>query len=290
MKQTHRQIINNKNKFAKFAGEVYQIWISEKPAQFAAGLAYYAVFSFVPVIYLVFTISDLIFARLSVSSWFYGEVRTLLGDEVASYIQNGVTILAERTSGDTTLASLIGIVAFLLSASLIFTQLQHALNSIWHVPPPSKGATRAAIRNRILAFIMLLGVSLLLILAAVVNFVISVAMAHFKLSLVVTIFGIISLTGLATLSFLSIYKFLPNAQIAWKDVLPGAAVAGLSITILIQLLGSYLGATRFSSAIEAAGAMAVLLIGFYLLGQIFVLGAVLTRVFAALYGSGISPR
>ena len=40
-----------------FIEEIYQAWVSEKPNQLAAALAYFGMFSFAAVIYLAFLIS-----------------------------------------------------------------------------------------------------------------------------------------------------------------------------------------------------------------------------------------
>ena len=66
--------------------------------------------------------------------------------------------------------------------------------------------------------------------------------------------------------------------------------AALLLAVGLSLVKLYLSASRFSSALEAAGAVAVFLMAFYYLGQIFVLGAVVIRVFAAMSGSKIVPR
>ena len=59
------------SKLVTFLKEIYGIWVSERPTQFAAALAYYAIFSFVPVIYIAVTITDLVIERLSVEEQFY---------------------------------------------------------------------------------------------------------------------------------------------------------------------------------------------------------------------------
>lgn len=278
------------DKVKKFFGEIYQIWVAEKPAQFAAALAYYSIFSFVPLIYLVFTIADMIFTKLSVSEWFYREAAALLGGEVAVYLQNGVANLAVRTSNEMTLTSIIGLGALVFSASMIFSQIQHTLNAIWRVPPPVRTFSRRAIRNRLLTIVSLFGAALLLIIAAILNFGITFIAAIIQLELAVALIGFIVLMGMATLSFTLIYKLLSNGRVAWRDAAAGSAAAGLLVAIMIHVLGSYLGAARFSSALESAGAMAVLLTSFYMLGQIFVLGAVFIRVFSGIFGLGISPQ
>jgi membrane protein len=273
-----------------FGKELYRIWITERPTQFAAALAYYAIFSFVPVIYIAFTVADLFVARLLVAEQFYAQVANLLGDELAYFVRDAVTNLAEGTTGGTILTSLIGFVALAFSASMVFFQLQHTLNAIWKVPPPSRSQTHAYVRDRLLAFVMVLGVVLLLIVAAVINLVISIFDAYVDFRSPVPVASFFAFAGLATLSFALIYKMLSNARVAWRDVWVGAAVTAVLVTAGVYLVGFYLGASRFGSALEAAGAVALFLMGFYFLGQIFVFGAVFTRVYAGMFGSKILPR
>ena len=78
---------------AAFLKELYDIWITERPTQFAAALAYYAIFSFVPLIYIAFTLADTFVARLSVSEQFYAQIAGLLGSEVAQSLQEAVANL-----------------------------------------------------------------------------------------------------------------------------------------------------------------------------------------------------
>ena len=95
--------------------------------------------------------------------------------------------------------------------------------------------------------------------------------------------------GLATLSLAVIYKYLLNAEVAWRDVWVGSLVTAILITIALLLFVQYLSLTKVNSALEAAGTAAVFLIGFYFFAQIFVIGAVFTRVYATMFGSKIVP-
>ena len=273
-----------------FLKEIYGIWVSERPTQFAAALAYYAIFSFVPLIYIAFTITELVIERLSVEEQFYAQVANLLGTEIAQALQEAVAGLAQRTGGDTTLTALIGFVALAFTASLAFFQLQHTLNTIWKVPPPRRGQTRAYVLNRLLALAMVLGVALLLIVSAVGNLLVSLVNARVEWGGFVSTANFVGLAALAALTFALIYKVLPNANVAWRHIWVGAGVAALLLAAGLSLVKLYLSASRFSSALEAAGAAAVFLTAFYYLGQIFVLGAVVIRVLASMSGSEIVPR
>lgn len=273
-----------------FVKEIYGIWITERPTQFAAALAYYAIFSFVPVIYIALTVASLFLGQLLETEDLSAKVTNLLGAELSSALQDAVISLGERTMSGTTLTSVIAFLILAFTASLIFFQLQHALNSLWQVPPPKRGATLAFVRNRLLAFAMVLGVVLFMILAAVVSAAISIISSFVSLGLVVTLVNLVAFTALLALSFALIFKFLPNAVVAWRDVWLGAGVAAVLIMIGVQLFSLYLGASRLSSALEAAGAVAIFLMAFYYMGQIFVLGALFIRVYASMFGSGIVPR
>jgi len=270
--------------------EVYQIWVSERPVMFAAAMAYYALFSVVPLIYTTIFFANLVFEKFSIGDQLYALASDSFSEEVVIYFQDGIANLAETTTGGTILGSTIGIIAILFSASFIFFQIQQTLNIIFQVPPPPRDATREMIRNRILAFAMLFGIVLIVILALAINLSISFAASYIQLNFLISLLSFSFLAGLGTLTIALMFKILSNADIAWKHIWPGAAVAAVIISLLIQLIGIFLSSTRLTSALEAAGTVSVLLITYYFLGQIFILGAVLTRVLAAKGGEAIVPR
>jgi membrane protein len=272
------------------AKDIYKIWISERPGQFAAAIAYYAIFAFVPVIYIAFKVTDIVTKRLQIEEGFYEMLSNILGAEFANSLQVAISNLSTKSDSGSLLISIIGFLALLLTASGLFFQLQHILNSIWQVPPPGGDATRTYVRNRLLVFAMLLGVVLVFILAAVINFLITFLHGLIGLSSQVLLLNFIAFAGLATLSGAMIYKVLPNAKVAWHDVWIGGSIFGVSLTFGLNVINALLGTNWFSSAFSAAGSTAIILMGFYFIGQLFVLGAVVIRVYASHYGSGILPK
>jgi membrane protein len=95
--------------------------------------------------------------------------------------------------------------------------------------------------------------------------------------------------GVITLLFAMIFKYLPDAKVAWKDVWFGAAVTSLLFAIGKLAIGLYLGHSAVASAYGAAGSLAVLLIWLYYSAQIFLFGAELTKAHATRSGRGIIP-
>ncbi|HET7059285.1 MAG TPA: YhjD/YihY/BrkB family envelope integrity protein, partial [Nitrospiraceae bacterium] len=90
-----------------------------------------------------------------------------------------------------------------------------------------------------------------------------------------------------TLLFAMMFKLLPDAKIAWRDVWIGAGLTSLLFTIGKLLIGLYLGKSDVGSAYGAAGSLVILLVWVYYSSQILLFGAEFTSVYANRYGSRI---
>ena len=272
-----------------FFAKLYKIWISERPSQLAAALAYYGMFSFAPVIFMAFTVAGLFIDQLAAAERIYQELEAILGTDTSVFIRDTVTSIGNTTRGGTILGSLISFIALFAAASGLFFQLQNALNKIWLVPPPEEGQTGNFIRQRLFSFIMVLGVGFMLTLATLANLIVGWLGSRLEMLFDIT-FPSIIWTGLGNfiliaLSLALLYKILPDMKIAWRDVWLGSVTATILVMLFILLLGLYLDSGLIGSAFEAAGAFALVLIGIYYIAQIFLLGAVFCRVYATLYGS-----
>ena len=91
--------------------------------------------------------------------------------------------------------------------------------------------------------------------------------------------------GIMTLLFAMIFKLMPTAPIAWRDVWIGAGVTAVLFEFGKLLIGLYLGKSGVTQAFAAAGSLAVLVAWVYYAAQIFLLGAEFTKVYADEHGS-----
>jgi membrane protein len=85
------------------------------------------------------------------------------------------------------------------------------------------------------------------------------------------------------------YKILPDAKVAWRDVWIGAAVTAWLFTIGKLLIGLYLAKSSVASVYGAAGSLVIILLWVYYSSQILLLGAEFTQVYANQFGSRIRP-
>ena len=164
---------DNKTQNRKFLRELYSIWIAEQPFHHAPGLAYYAIFSIVPVIYIAFSMAGILFDTALVKNELILRVTETLGEEAATLLHESLMRLNENLHGGSPAFSIIALIALILTASLMFFQLQYVLNTIWEVPPPRRDGTKVFFQGRVLAFLMVLGVGALFIIAVIAQFVLS---------------------------------------------------------------------------------------------------------------------
>lgn len=273
-----------KQRISIFAKGIYQIWIGERPSQLGAGLAYYSMFSAAPVIYIAISIGGIFLDELALAERFYAQISQVLGDETALFLEQMVENVAIDPSSSTLLTTIVSFAALIIAASSIFFYLQFVLNAVWKVPPPNRGAATSMVKNKLITFVLVIGVGLLLVIAGVMNIILSLITNFFDIGNW-GIINFLAMIALGTLAFAIIYKVLPNTDVSWMDVWVGALVTTLLIAIGGWGLGIYLANSNITSAFEAAGTLAVFLISVFFFAQLFIFGAVFTRVYASVFGS-----
>lgn len=284
------RILGKSTPVRAFLKELILVWNAGQPAQAAAALAYYAMFSFAPVLFIALTVAGIFLNELAASKELYARIENILGLETTQYVLDAVETVSRSTSGAGSLSSLIGFAVLLYAASGMFAQLQYALNTIWGVSSASQGGIFASIKQRLLAFVMVIGLGLLLVIITISSLVISVLESFVNLGGFAPTANFVTVAGLATLTFALIYTVLPDTHIAWRDVWPGAAITALLFSLARELFAFFLARSDFSSAFGAAGALAVLLVAIYYMALIFLAGAVLTRAYATRFGSQAITR
>lgn len=272
-----------------FIKEVTQIWVSEKPNQLAAALAYFGIFSFAAVIYLAYLIAGIFINEVAAAEQFYTRLETVFGPETAAFIQDSVSAIASANESGSWIISIVSLVSLLFAAMGLFLQLKYVLNRIWGVPLIQVGNRIAIIRQRLFAFIMVIALGLMVILITMVNLVFawlgSILDDYFSNSGLLTILNMLALLAVVMLANAFIYKVLPDVKIAWRDVWPGALISTCLMVLAGLVIGLYFKLGGISSAFQAAGTFAVLMITIYFFAQIFLFGAIVTRVYAQRYGS-----
>jgi len=271
--------------------ETYNQWSEDKATRLGAALAYYTVFSIAPLIVIAMAVAGWIYGEQASESHMQHELEGMIGPDSARAVQEMVKHANQTGSG--VVATVLGIVVLLLGASGVFGQLQDALNTVWKVQPKPGRGIWGIIQDRFLSFTMVLGVCFLLLVSLTISAVLD-ALASYTAGLPggtvlwEIVNNLVSLVVIAVL-FAMMFKFLPDAKIAWGDVWIGAAVTAVLFTVGKFLIGVYLGTSGVASAYGAVGSLVVLLLWVYYSTLIFLFGAEFTRVYADRYGSRVVP-
>jgi membrane protein len=279
--------------------QTFQEWNEDKVSRLAAALAYYTVFSLTPLITISLAIVGMVFGKDAARGELVAQIQGLVGRQSAQVIETAIANISQNSHPGIT--SLINIGVLLFAASGVFAELQGALNTIWEVAPKPGKEIRLFIRQRLLAFLMVMAIGLLLLASLMLNtFLVAashlVTSSHFVINILPggTIpWRLLNTVGsfvITTLLFGLIYKYLPQAKIAWSDIWIGALMTATLFSIGKFALGLYLGRNTFSSAFGAAGSLVFVVAWVFYSAQILFFGAEFTHVYARQYGSYIRPR
>ena len=242
-----------------------------------------SVTSLAPILLIVVAIAGLAFGREAAQDAITAQLTGLMGEQTADTLQSAIAGASNKSSG--ILATAIGIITLLVTASGVFGEMQSALNKIWDVEAQTSTVSRL-IRARAVSLGLVAALGFLLLVSLVVSAAVT-AFGNYLDSvlpfggLILSLLNfVISLTLLSAL-FAAIYKVLPDRPVAWRDVAIGAVVTALLFTIGKSLIGWYLGSSTVASSYGAAGGLIVLLLWVYYSAQIFLLGAEFTKAYSS---------
>jgi membrane protein len=252
-------------------------WHRAKAQRLAAALAYYAVFSLSPLLVVAVAVSAAIYGEKAARALTMAQMENLLGEKVASSMQGLLSNASSPTSG--TIATALGVLLVLFGASRIFTELRDALNHIWGVDRAGQSIIRMAVRDRLLAFLMVLGTGFLLLASLAASTALQALTRRFgssipHLSNAVQRFYPFVTFSIILVMFSLVYRILPATKVPWRDVFPGAALASLLF-----------GAGRYVMSFYLSHTLVILLIWVYYSAQVLLLGGVFTCVWAHRLGS-----
>jgi membrane protein len=149
-------------------------------------------------------------------------------------------------------------------------------------------------KTRFLSLLMVLTLGALGLVAFALSFMLS-TVGHFFEQYVAEFGRAASLSQLllgfvlTPLLIALMFKVLPDAHVAWRDVLLGAFVTALLLRVGVYVLSFFMGRYVVGSIYGAAGALVGILFFVYYVAQMLFLGAEFTRVYAMQHGRGIRP-
>ena len=258
----------------------------------AAALAYYSLLSMAPLLLVAVALAGVFFADGQVHAQLIEEMRQLVGDAGAALAQ---TVIAHTGGEQRSAWSLVvGSLLTLFGATTVFGQLQYALNRVWRV----KAAPRAELimsflKQRILSFALVLIVGFLLMVSLVISAVLGALHKYLDTLADAAFFwntlDLVISFALAIVLIAMLFKYLPDAEIEWRDTWLGAVVTAGLFIVGKQVIGLYLGQTTVASSFGAAASVVIFMIWVYYAALILLFGAEITQAVSARRGAIVVP-
>jgi len=274
---------------ARLFGDAARNWIADYAQSMGAALAFYTVFSIAPLLLIVIAIAGFFFGEEAARGEIYGQLQGMLGSHGALAVQDLLDSAGRRA--DSVPAALFGALLLFIGATSVFAELQDALDRIWRVPQRQRSAGLwGLLRARLLSFGMILGIGFLLI----VSLAFSAALRAISRWWDPDSGSFATFSGLTEIGlsfvlvaavFALIYKTMPHAHIAWRDVAIGSAVTAALFLLGKGLIGLYIGGSGITTLFGAAASLIVVLLWVYYSAQIFLFGAEFTWVYTYRHGS-----
>jgi membrane protein len=268
-------------------------WSDDQCLRLGASLSYYAVFSIFPLMLLCVTAFGFVMGHdASIREKILDYVANSGAPEMRPLLDQTLTSMQMHSTARG-VGAVVGVITLFVGASGVFSELEGTLNIVWRVKAPKTSSfwqvVVAAIKDKALSFLVVVGVAVALLLSLLVSSALSavdstaskVVSSPVLWLLVETGVSIGLLTGL----FSAMYQMIPRTKVAWHDVFGGALFAAVLFTALKRLLAWYLGHIGSYAAYGAVGGMLGLLAWIYLASLILFLGAEFTRVYAERFGS-----
>jgi membrane protein len=241
-------------------------FFADRGTHLAAMIAYFALLSFVPLLFLSLAILGLVH-QADENSFFVRQLTDTFPRTSVNSILNAVRAIQSN-------ATALGIVggAFLLWSSLsFFSVLESAFNIVYGRP------NRGFLHGKALATMMMVGSLVTLFVSLVMGSIgqeIFKRYAGFQGNATTARLLAIAVSTLGVFLFLtSAYYVLTNVDLRLREVLPGAVAAAITLEASFQVLPQYVDISKHNPVLQTLSGPAVLLVWLYVMANIIVLGA-----------------
>jgi membrane protein len=263
--------------------EAWRAWRDEGGTRQGAALAFYALFAAPPLVFLLLRAVGAIYGEAGVIK-LAEEVAVLVGDDIAAALAE----LSHDQGDGLTLGSIGALVYAILRGGL---HLQGTINQMWGVAPTRGPGFRNMLHRRLMA-LSSVGVTAGALVASFVVLVgVGLAADQSGVQQHLWTLWFVNELGAFTVAFVAVallYRILPDARIAWRDIAIGALTTAALLTAGRSLVAMWVTHRPGGASHAASASIAVLVYAYYGANNL-VLGAKVTAVIAERNGRPILP-
>jgi membrane protein len=246
--------------------QVARKFFADRGTHLAAMVAYFALLSFVPLIFLALSLFGLAH-RAEASNFFIKELKHAFPGTSL----NSIIMLVRRVQDNAAALGIIGGIGLVWSSLSFFSALESALNIVYGLP------NRRFLHGKLLAAALATSVLVTLFASLVVGALGGSVLKHnlgafansAALAYVVSIGA--SLIGVF-LFLLAVYHWLPNTTVHLWEALPGAVLGAVVLEASFQALPVFVRFADVNVTLRTLGGPAILLLWLYVMANVIVFG------------------
>ena len=246
-------------------------WIDDRVIRLGAAVAYYSLFTLIPVLFLAVSLASIFFGQDQVGAEVEKQIADLLGDDIASAVTSAFEQLQDVDEG--TIVSLVTLGVLLFTATLLFVAWKDVVDIIWGAP--RVGGARGTIQRRLFGVLAVFGAGALLTLTLLAEALIGMldrVFGSLLADILIKTTGSLIPLALGAVFLAVLYKYTPEDHVAWRSVWLPSFVAMAMLSVGASAYGLYVSAYAFRSAAGAAGSVFLGLIFVYYAAQILLYG------------------
>ena len=274
--------MNRKELFQLFKAS-FKNWLVNNSSIRAAALTFFIILPLPSLLLIVVTIFSLFYGQTQATQQLIQQITALTGPAVAGLFRE---LIASENSPFASLWGSITMVAFSVGGAIgAFAVLRDTMDAIGEVKSTKSLGFIRTVRKRVGPFVVVSILGLIVIawtgIAAVLFRAIALYSINGTLALIsTTIVQILLSFALSTLLFALTYKMIPDTRVHWRDVVLASMIAGVAFTVINYIIGTYVETFTVTTVIGAAGSLMIILLWIYILNQIMLFGAELSKVYA----------
>lgn len=255
-----------------------------------AAFSFYATFAIFPLVLLTVTLLGIVIGNDAPTRDRVVSALAGADDSIRSILDQTLATM-QQSRGARKTSAIIGLVSLLFSASGAFVELDFSLNKIWRVKPrvgkTIVGKVRIFVSERLSGFACVFGIGLFMMASLVSSTVLGAIADRARYKLTPALLQTAELAtsiALLSLALAAAFHFVVRSRPAFRDVIGGAVLTTVLLTILKAIFALYLSHLTSYSAYGVVGGVLALATWIYLSAQLIFFGATLTRVHCEMCG------
>jgi membrane protein len=262
----------------------YSHWQEDEGSMMAAAMAYYAAFSIFPLCLVLIAGLGYVMRYSAAAQNEKQQLLQVVADNTTPELAEQLGAMLDGVRTRAGLGGPVGLAGLLLAAIGIFTQLEFIFARMWDVPDKEPASfwksVRRALYDRLLAFLLLLGLGSLVVAVFIANLTLTSLRSYAeRLPAGHTAWATIQTSANLAINIVAfgiMYRVLPRVSVRWRAAFGGAILAGLIWEVGQQLLARVIIADRYS-AYGVVGAFIALMLWMYYASAVVLLGGEFVR-------------